>query len=164
MMRKIQILHAIPNIKVPSHDKYVIYIDFSILEILQSQLKKVWININQEIRQPMIEKENAENIPMVKYVLLKKKPKRRHSNVDVGYDSRWVTYICRISGECYLVRMVKYFYQFFFFFIHWTWYRVYWGLRWFLNEYDVIQIMSFKYGINDKIVLVNILRENFNVL
>jgi len=36
----------------------------------------------------MIEKENAENIPMVKYVLLKKKTKRRHSNVDVGYDSR----------------------------------------------------------------------------
>ena len=36
----------------------------------------------------MIEKGNAENIPMIKYVLLKRKPKRRHSNVDVGYDSR----------------------------------------------------------------------------
>jgi len=36
----------------------------------------------------MIEKGNAENIPRVKYVLLKGKLKRRHSNVDVGYDSR----------------------------------------------------------------------------
>ena len=36
MIRKIWIPNAIPNIKVSSHDEYIIYVDFSILKILQS--------------------------------------------------------------------------------------------------------------------------------
>ena len=36
MMRKIWIPNAIPNIKVLSYNEYVIYVNFSILKILQS--------------------------------------------------------------------------------------------------------------------------------
>ena len=112
----------------------------------------------------MIWKENTGNISIIKYVLSKRKPKRRHSDVDVGYNSRWVIYICRISRECYPIRMIGYSYQFFSFLISWTWYGAYYWPRQFLNEYDIIWIASFKYSVNNKIVLVNILWENSDFL
>ena len=46
MRRMIQVAwipKTISNIKVPSHDKDVTNIDFSILEILQSQLRQIRI-------------------------------------------------------------------------------------------------------------------------
>lgn len=88
MMRKIWILNAISNIEVSNHDEYVIYVDFSTLKILQSQLREVWINNNHKIRQSTIEKGNARNNPIVKYILLKIKPKRRHSDINIDYDFR----------------------------------------------------------------------------
>ena len=59
MVQKVWVLQTIPNVKVSSYDENIIYIDFSILKILQSQLRRVWINVNQEIRQSIIEKGNA---------------------------------------------------------------------------------------------------------
>ena len=88
MMRKIWILNAISNIEVPSHDEYIIYVDFSILKILQSQLRRVWINVNQKIKQYIIEKINTRYIPMVIYIILSRKPKRKHSDIDICYNSR----------------------------------------------------------------------------
>ena len=111
----------------------------------------------------MIEKENTRNIPIVKYILSWKKTKWRQSDVDIGYSSGWVTYIQGVSRECNPVRIIGYFYQFFAFLIYWTWYGTYKGPRWFLNKDDVIRIICFKYNIDDKVVLANILRENFDV-
>jgi len=50
---------TISNIKVFSYDKDVININFSILEILQSQLKQIRIYINKKVNRTVIEKRNA---------------------------------------------------------------------------------------------------------
>ena len=51
-----RILKTISNIKVTSHDKDVVDIDFSILEILQSQLR---IHVNKKVNANAIEKRNT---------------------------------------------------------------------------------------------------------
>ena len=51
-----RILKTISNIKVTSHDKDVVDIDFSILEILQSQLR---IYVNKKVNANAIEKRNT---------------------------------------------------------------------------------------------------------
>jgi len=50
MMRKKRVPDIVSNIKVPSHDKNVIDVSFSILEILQSHLRGIQININQKVK------------------------------------------------------------------------------------------------------------------
>ena len=39
MVQKVWVPKTIPNVEIPSYDENVIYIDFSILKILQSQLR-----------------------------------------------------------------------------------------------------------------------------
>ena len=64
IMRKKRILDIISNIKVTSHSKNIIDISFSILKILQSCLRKIWINVHQKLNWATIEKGNARNTPM----------------------------------------------------------------------------------------------------
>ena len=68
MIRKKRIPDIVSDIKVPSHNENVIGISFSILEILQSCLREIQININQKVNWATIEKENARNIPMIKNI------------------------------------------------------------------------------------------------
>ena len=60
--------------------------------------------------------------------------------------------------------MVGHSYQFFALFVFRTWYRVYERPRGFLDENDIGSTLCFKNGVNNKIVLTNVLRENFDIL
>ena len=46
MIQEIQIPKTIPNIKISSHNKDIVNIDFSILKILQSYLRQIIIYID----------------------------------------------------------------------------------------------------------------------
>ena len=55
----VKVPKTIPNIKVTSHDKDIVNIDFSILEISQSQLKQIRIYVNKKVNGIAIEKRNT---------------------------------------------------------------------------------------------------------
>ena len=78
----------IPNIKVPSYDKDVIDVDFSILEMLQSQLGQVRVYINKKVNGTAIEKQNVQNIFMVKNIIFKRKTHKEKVNIDVRDNIR----------------------------------------------------------------------------
>jgi len=54
-----RILKTISNIKNTSHDKDVVDIDFSILEILQGRLRQIRIYVNKKVNANAIEKRNT---------------------------------------------------------------------------------------------------------
>jgi len=54
-------------------------------------------------------------------------------------------------------------YQYILFFVFWTWNRVYDWLRWFLDEDDIEVALGFKYCVDNKVVLENILQKYLNV-
>ena len=66
IMREKMILAMVSNIKISSHNEDITNVSFSILEILQSCLRRIWINVNWSA----IEEGNIINIPMIKNVLL----------------------------------------------------------------------------------------------
>ena len=70
MIRKIRIPDIVSNIKISSHNKDIINISFSILEIFQSCLRGIQINGNQKVNQATIEKENTKNISVIKKIFL----------------------------------------------------------------------------------------------
>jgi len=74
-MREKRIPDIVSNIKVTSYNKSIIDVRFSILEIFQSHLRKIWINVHQKLNWPAIEKKNARNIPMIRISFYKEKLK-----------------------------------------------------------------------------------------
>jgi len=62
IMREERILDMVSNIKISSHSEDVTDVSFSILEILQSCLRRIWINVYQKINWATIEEGNARNI------------------------------------------------------------------------------------------------------
>ena len=61
IMREERILDMVSNIKISSHSEDVTDVSFSILEILQSCLRRIWINVYQKINWATIE-GNTRNI------------------------------------------------------------------------------------------------------
>jgi len=55
----VKVPKTITNIKVTSYDKDIVNIDFSILEISQSQLKQIRIYVNKKVNGTAIEKKNT---------------------------------------------------------------------------------------------------------
>jgi len=83
VVRKVWILEIIPNVKVTSYDKNIVNIDLSILKILQDQLRRIWVYVNQEENWFLIEKGNTEHIPMIKNVILQRKVKEWNININI---------------------------------------------------------------------------------
>jgi len=83
-----QIPKTISNIKFPSHNKDIINVNLSILEILQSQLRWIRVYINKKLNGTVIEKQNAWNIFMVKNIILKGKTHKEKAYVDIRDDMR----------------------------------------------------------------------------
>ena len=101
---------------------------------------------------------------MIENIISKRKMKWRNINVDIDKNSRIKPIIRWISKECDLVRMVEYTYYFFAFTIERTQNRLNTCPRWFLDEDDVKFWIDFEDSVNNKIILTNILRENFDIL
>jgi len=97
---------TIPNIRVFSHDKDVININFSILEILQSWLRQIRIYINKKVNGTVIEKRNAWNVFMVKNVISKRKMHIGKTNIDVRDNTREIVSLQRIPRKYGLVQMI----------------------------------------------------------
>ena len=70
IMREMRILDIISNIKVTSHNKNIIDVSFNIFEILQSHLRRIWINVHQKVNWATIEKGNTRNNLVIKDILL----------------------------------------------------------------------------------------------
>ena len=127
-------------------------------------MRRVWINVYQIENRVIVEKRDERNISIVINIFAESKAQQREVDVNISGDSRRVISMSWISREYGSVRMIGDFYKFFLFKANWIWNRLYIGPRWLLDEYDVKRELCFKNGVDDKIILVNVLREDTNVL
>ena len=70
-MRIKWIPQIVSNIKISSHNQKYLNIDFNILEILQSQLKRVRIDIHKGKKIIIVKERNQQNISMIKNIFSK---------------------------------------------------------------------------------------------
>jgi len=71
IVRVKRVLQIISNIKIIRHDQKISNIDFSILEILQSWLRRIRINVHHIENVVIVEEQNKWNVSVTKKVFTK---------------------------------------------------------------------------------------------
>ena len=153
---------TVSDVKVTCHNENVIDVSFSIVEILESYLRRVWVNFHQKINRAAIEKGNVWNIPMIENIFAKRETKSGKSNVNISDNSQQILRVWWVFGKSYPIRMVGNAYQFLSFFVRKTRNRPYNWLRQFLNEFDVKISLCLQDSIGKQIVLANVLRKDID--
>ena len=82
-------------------------VGLSILKILQGWLRRIQININQEINRSLVEKGNTWDISIIKNVISQRKTKMGNTNVNVGQKSWRVGLVSHGPGKSKPVRVVR---------------------------------------------------------
>jgi len=76
MMEKRQVPQTVMNVKIIYHDQKILNAYFSILEILQSCMGRIQVNIHQLKNIVIVEKQNEKNVFIINNIFAKRKVKR----------------------------------------------------------------------------------------
>jgi len=87
------------NIKVLCHNQKISNINFSILEIFQSYMRRIRINIYQLENIIVVKEQNQKKVSIVNNVFLKSKTKHNKFDIDISDHPRIVTFSFQRSRE-----------------------------------------------------------------
>ena len=151
------------DVEVTHHNKNIVDVDFSILQILQSQMRRIRVYIQNIMTDTVVRKRNKIDIPMIKNVIAKEEMKRGNTNVNIGDDSWKVLIVGRRSSKSDPIGMVAHAHKQFAIAIQRTWDFANFRPGQFLDKKDIELILGFKDGIDDNGVLANVLRKNLEI-